>query len=187
MVNTSDRIEYVRFEKSYEDEVLNVFIKSFVKYPLFWEVFEDRFNSEIKLRSFYEHLMKGIFRATIRKDDCYIGIIDGKVTSIVIVEKPSDKPVGFWDYAVSGMAGIIARIGIKDTLEFKEDNKTSRELTGTCGYVLYKTPQSRSCERINFNYNKFYNNSNLDGGNSDDNEDSENNQVNQNNNNKGID
>ena len=120
MVNTSDRIEYVRFEKSYEDEVLNVFVDSFVKYPLFWGVFEDRFNSEIKLRSFYEHLMKGIFRATIRKDDCYIGIIDGKVTSIVIVEKPSDKPVGFWDYAVSGMAGIIARIGIKDTLKFME-------------------------------------------------------------------
>ncbi|MCR4608992.1 MAG: GNAT family N-acetyltransferase [Eubacterium sp.] len=29
---------------------------------------------------------------TIRKDDCYIGISDGKVTAIVIVEKPSDKP-----------------------------------------------------------------------------------------------
>ena len=120
MVKTSDRIEYVRFEKSYEDEVLNVFVKSFVKYPLFWEVFEDRFKSEIKLRSFYEHLMKGIFRATIRKDDCYIGIIDGKVASIVIIEKPSDKPVGFWDYAVSGMMGVIARIGLTGTLKFME-------------------------------------------------------------------
>ncbi|MCR5291311.1 MAG: GNAT family N-acetyltransferase [Eubacterium sp.] len=64
--------------------------------------------------------MKGIFRATIRKDDCYLGIADGKVTAIVIVEKTSDKPVGFWDYAVSGMAGIIARIGIRDTLKFME-------------------------------------------------------------------
>ena len=120
MVKISDRIKYVRFEKSYEDEVLNVFIKSFVKYPLFWEVFEDRFKSEIKLRSFYEHLMKGIFRATIRKDDCYIGIIDGKVASIVIIEKPSDKPVGFWDYAVSGMPGVIAKIGLANTLKYLE-------------------------------------------------------------------
>jgi ribosomal protein S18 acetylase RimI-like enzyme len=64
--------------------------------------------------------MKGIFRATVRRDDCYIGISDGKVTAIVIVEKPSDKPVGFWDYAVSGMAGIIARIGLRDTLRFME-------------------------------------------------------------------
>ena len=113
-------VEYKRYEKSYEDEVLKVFTKAFVNYPLFWGVFEDRFKSEIKLRSFYEHLMKGIFKATIRKDDCYIGIAEGKVRVIVIIEKPSDKPVGFWDYAVSGMAGIIARIGLRDTLKFME-------------------------------------------------------------------
>ena len=113
-------VEYKLYDKSYEDEVLKVFTESFVNYPLFWGVFEDRFKSEVKLRSFYDSLMKGIFKATIRKDDCYIGIADGKVTVIVIVEKPSDKPVGFWDYAVSGMAGIIVRIGLKDTLKFME-------------------------------------------------------------------
>ncbi len=113
-------VEYKLYDKSYEDEVLKVFTESFVNYPLFWGVFEDWFKSEVKLRSFYDRLMKGIFKATIRKDDCYIGIADGKVTVIVIVEKPSDKPVGFWDYAVSGMAGIIVRIGLKDTLKFME-------------------------------------------------------------------
>ncbi len=113
-------IEYKRYDKSYEDEVLKVFTESFVNYPLFWGVFENRFKSEVKLRSFYNRLMKGIFRATVRKDDCYIGIVDGNVAVIVIIEKPSDKPVGFWDYAVSGMAGIIARIGLRDTLKFME-------------------------------------------------------------------
>ena len=123
-------VEYKRYDRSYEDEVLNVFTASFVNYPLFWGVFEDRFKSETELRSFYERLMKGIFRATVRKDDCYIGIADGKVKVIVIVEKPSDKPVGFWDYAVSGMAGIIARIGIRDTLRFMEmSDKTEFTLT----------------------------------------------------------
>ena len=113
-------VEYKRYDKSYEDEVLKVFTEAFVNYPLFWGVFEDRFQSESKLRSFYDRLMKGIFRATVRRNDCYIGIVDGKVKAIVIVEKPSDKPVGFWDYAVSGMAGIIARIGVRDTLRFME-------------------------------------------------------------------
>ena len=113
-------VEYKRYDKSYEDEVLKVFTEAFVNYPLFWGVFEDRFKSESKLRSFYDRLMKGIFRATVRRDDCYIGIVDRKVKAIVIVEKPSDKPVGFWDYAVSGMAGIIARIGVRDTLRFME-------------------------------------------------------------------
>ena len=113
-------VEYKRYDKSYEDEVLKVFTEAFVNYPLFWGVFEDRFKSESKLRSFYDLLMKGIFRATVRKDDCYMGIEDGNITAVVIVEKPSDKPVGFWDYAVSGMAGIIARIGVRDTLRFME-------------------------------------------------------------------
>ena len=113
-------VEYKRYDKSFEDEVLKVFIKSFVNYPLFWGVFEDRFQSESKLYDFYECLMKGIFRATVRKDDCYMGIMDGKIVAIVILEKPSDKPVGFWDYAVSGMAGIIAKIGLRDTLKFME-------------------------------------------------------------------
>ena len=53
-------------------------------------------------------------------EDFLIGIADGKVRVIVIVEKPSDKPVGFWDYAVSGMPGIIAKIGLRDTLKYME-------------------------------------------------------------------
>ena len=117
MMNT---VEYKHYDSSYEAEALKIFIESFVNYPLFWGVFEDRFKSEIKMHSFYELLMKGIFRATIRKDDCYIGVADGKVIVIVIVEKPSDKAIGFWDYAVSGMAGVIAKIGLSDTLKFME-------------------------------------------------------------------
>ena len=113
-------VEYKKYDSSYENAALKVFIESFVNYPLFWGAFEDRFNSGIKLRSFYEVLMKGIFKATIRKYDCYVGVADGKVTVIVIVEKPSDKTVGFWDYAVSGMAGVIARIGLTDTLKYME-------------------------------------------------------------------
>ena len=113
-------VEYKHYDSSYEAGALKVLIEAFVNYPLFWGVFEGRFKSDIKLRSFYERLMKGIFRATIRKDDCYLAVVDGKVTAIVIVEKPSDKTIGFWDYAVSGMPGVIAKIGLADTLKYME-------------------------------------------------------------------
>ncbi len=96
-----NKVEYKQYDSSYEAEALKVFTDSFVNYPLFWGVFKDRFKSEIKLRSFYEVLMKGIFKATIRKYDCYVGVADGKV-------------------AVSGMAGVIARIGLIDTLNYME-------------------------------------------------------------------
>ena len=64
--------------------------------------------------------MKGLFKATIRKNDCFIGVADGTVRAIVIVEKPSDKPISFWDYAVSGMPGVIAKTGLANTLKFME-------------------------------------------------------------------
>ena len=113
-------VEYQQYDSSYETETLKVFIESFAHYPLFWGIFEDLFQSEIKLRRFHAQLMKGLFKATIRRDDCYIGVADGTVRAIVIVEKPSDKPISFWDYAVSGMSGVIARIGLKNTLKFME-------------------------------------------------------------------
>ena len=113
-------VEYQLYDSSYEAETLKVFIESFVHYPLFWGIFEDLFQSEIKLRRFHAQLMKGLFKATIRRDDCYIGVADGTVRAIVIVEKPSDKPISFWDYAVSGMPGVIAKIGLKNTLKFME-------------------------------------------------------------------
>ena len=113
-------VEYKQYDSSYEAETLKVFIESFVHYPLFWGIFEDLFKSEIKLRSFHAQLMKGLFKATIRKEACYIGVADGKVRAVVIVEKPSDKPISFWDYAVSGMAGVIAKIGLANTLKFME-------------------------------------------------------------------
>ena len=113
-------VEYKQYDSSYEAEALKVFIESFVHYPLFWGVFEDLFKSEIKLRSFHAQLMKGLFKATIRKDDCYIGVADGKVRAVVIVEKPSYKPISFWDYAVSGMPGVIAKIGLANTFKYLE-------------------------------------------------------------------
>ena len=113
-------VEYKQYDSSYEAEALKVFKESFVHYPLFWGVFEDLFKSEIKLRNFHAQLMKGLFKATIRKDDCYIGVADGKVRAVVIVEKPSYKPISFWDYAVSGMPGVIAKIGLANTLKFME-------------------------------------------------------------------
>ena len=113
-------VEYKQYDSSYEAEALKVFKESFVHYPLFWGVFEDLFKSEMKLCSFHAQLMKGLFKATIRKDDCYIGVADGKVRAVVIVEKPSDKPISFGDYAVSGMPGVIAKIGLANTLKYLE-------------------------------------------------------------------
>ena len=62
--------------------------------------------------------MKSLFKATIRKNECYIGINDGKVIDLVIIDGPTDKPVGFIDYVISGGIKPILKLGIFNALKF---------------------------------------------------------------------
>lgn len=111
-------IEYREYEHTYEKEVINIFTGAFRDYPLFYGAFEKHFERKEDLDNCYEHVIKGIFKATIRQDECYVGLKGDKVVSVVITESPGDKPVGFWDYALSGMPGIFLRLGLGDTLSY---------------------------------------------------------------------
>ena len=113
-------IKYKEYNSSYEEEVLEVFYEAFVNYPLFYNIFEDEFKTKEKFLECYKKILKGIFKATIRKDSCYVGLKDGQVASVVIIESPDNKPIGVWDYAVSGMPGIIMRLGLKNTFKFMD-------------------------------------------------------------------
>ena len=98
--------------------MLEVFTDAFVNYPLFYGIFEGIFKTGQKLQSFYEQSLKSIFRATVRKDRCFIGFLDGRVVDVVILESPTEKPIGFFDYFVSGMPAIFLKLGLKKTFQY---------------------------------------------------------------------
>ena len=121
-------LKYKKYDISYEKEVLKVFTEAFVNYPLFYNIFEDDFKTKEKFLECYRKIIKGIFKATVRKDACYVGLKDGQVASIVIVESPDNKPIGVWDYAVSGMPGVIMRLGLKNTFKFMELSERTEDV-----------------------------------------------------------
>ena len=43
---------------------------------------------------------------------------DGKVVSLVIIDAPTDKPVGFLDYVLSGGLNPILRLGLFNALKY---------------------------------------------------------------------
>ena len=115
--NIINSIEYKKYDPSYKKEVINIFIKAFENYPLF-EIVKDDFKKEEKFHKFYNLFMKALFKATIRKNECYIGINDGKVINLVIIDAPDDKPVGFLDYVISGGIKPILKLGLFNSLKF---------------------------------------------------------------------
>ena len=108
--NIANTIEYRKYDTSFEKEVVDVLIKAFDHYPLF-DVVRDDFKTEERFRGFHIRFMKAMFKATIRHNACYIGMKDGKVVSLVIIDAPTDKPVGFLDYVLSGGLNPILRLG----------------------------------------------------------------------------
>ena len=110
-------IEFKEYDSVYEAELLKVFIDAFEKYPLFY-VFRNDFKTEEKYHDFYEYFMKVLFNATIRKDECYIGLKNGRIVTFLIIEKPTDKPVGFWDYVFTGGLKFIPKLGLSNTFKY---------------------------------------------------------------------
>jgi len=115
--NIINSIEYKKYNNSYEKEVINIFINAFKNYPLF-EIVKDDFKTEEKFHKFYNCFMKALFKATIRKNECYIGIINGNVIDLIIIDAPTDNPVGFLDYLLSGGLKPILKLGLFNALKF---------------------------------------------------------------------
>ncbi len=115
--NIINSIEYKKYNNSYEKEVINIFINAFKNYPLF-EIVKDDFKTEEKFHKFYNCFMKALFKATIRKNECYIGINNGNVIDLIIIDAPTDKPVGFLDYLLSGGLKPILKLGLFNALKF---------------------------------------------------------------------
>ena len=110
-------IEYKKYNASYEKEVINIFVKAFENYPLF-EIVKDDFKTEEGYHSFYNSFMKALFKATIRQNVCYIGINNEKVIDLVIIDAPTDKPVGFLDYILCGGLSPILKLGLFNALKY---------------------------------------------------------------------
>ncbi len=115
--NIIDSIEYKKYNNSYEKEVIDIFVKAFENYPLF-EIVKGDFKSDEKYRSFYNSFMRSLFKATIRKNECYIGINNGNVIDLVIIDSPTDKPVGFLDYVICGGIKPILKLGLFNALKY---------------------------------------------------------------------
>lgn len=115
--NIINSIEYKKYNSSYEDEVINIFVKAFENYPLF-EIVKNDFKTEEKFHKFYNSFMKSLFKATIRKNECYIGINNGNVIDLVIIDAPTDKPVGFLDYVLCGGIKPILKLGLFNALKY---------------------------------------------------------------------
>ncbi|MFT8705089.1 GNAT family N-acetyltransferase [Bifidobacterium aquikefiricola] len=121
-------IQY-RFAKPKElHAIVDLVSRSFLEYPLFSFVFRDAFSSQADYLKFIETLFSMYIRSIGRKNDCLVGVQNGTIVSMALVEKPKNRHVGLLNNIVSGGWRLPMQVGVRRLIDFSRIcNETEKD------------------------------------------------------------
>ncbi len=112
---------------------------SFGEYPMYTLCFRDKFKTKDRFFAYMKKLNKVHILANARKHKCFVGVIDGKIVSIALLQDPSIKRINLFDYILSGGIGLLFPIGFQRLLGFfnvsNQAHKDCEEKYGASWYV----------------------------------------------------
>lgn len=91
------------------DEIAALFTESFTEYPLFPLLLEQGKDYKKQLYQLNYTNTKSYFQ----QKSCFVGLLDGKIVSAVLLKKRGEKGPGFFRYLFSGGLALAAQIGQK--------------------------------------------------------------------------
>ncbi len=101
---------------------------SFKNYPFFDFVFQDAFKQPKEYLSYMEKLHCIHIRANMKKHKCFVGIQDGKIVSIALLQDSSKKRISILDYIMSGAISLVVPVGFRKILNFFDvSNKACKD------------------------------------------------------------
>lgn len=112
-------VTYRLAERDELGSIADLAAASFADYPFFTFVFRDAFSDESDYLKFIRSLLLMYFRAIARRNDCLVGVLDGSIVSVALMQNPTNKRPGLLNYIVSGGWRIPWRVGLKRVLDFR--------------------------------------------------------------------
>lgn len=111
-------VEY-RFARPEEfDALARLTALSFGEYPFFSFVFREAFDSYADYVNYMARLDRMHIRANARKHACLVGTRNARVVSVALLQDPTAKRLGVFDYSLSGGLGLIPHAGLTRLLDF---------------------------------------------------------------------
>ncbi len=95
-------------EKHEIREVATLFTESFMEYPLFPLILSpgEAYRNELFKLNYINT------KSYVQQDSCFVGILDGKIVSAVLLKKSGDPGPGFMQYLLNGGLALAARVGV---------------------------------------------------------------------------
>ncbi len=99
-------------------EIANIVSNSFGEYPMYTLCFRDKFKNKESFINYMKKLNKVHIQANAKKHKCFVGINEGKIVSIALLQNPNIKRINIFDYILSGGINLLFPVGFKRLISF---------------------------------------------------------------------
>lgn len=113
-----EMINYREIRKNEVKDVAEMVANSFGEYPMYTLVFRDLFKNKEDFIKYMAKLDLVHLKANARKHKCFVGIEEGEIASVAILQDPSIKRLSVFDYILSGGISLLFPVGFRKILSF---------------------------------------------------------------------
>ncbi len=131
-------IEYREIDGSEIKGVAKMAAEAFGEYPMYTLTLRDKFKKREDFIQYMAKLNEVHIRANAKKHICFIGLINGEIVSVALLQNPKIKRISLWDYISSGGIRLLFPVGFKRLLDFfRISNKAHEACKKECKEAWY--------------------------------------------------
>jgi GNAT superfamily N-acetyltransferase len=117
-ISASSAIRYRLARPDEEEGLGRLASESFGDYPFFSFALRESFDSYQKYLDYMTRLHRMLIKVYIKKQVCLVGVSDGIVVSVALLNDPCSRGIGITDYILAGGLGLIRGVGLRRLLAF---------------------------------------------------------------------
>ena len=120
-------IEYRETKKDEIKMIANMVAETFGEYPMYSLTFRDKFRTRDDFIRYMKKLNKVHILANARKHKCFVGLNNGEIISVALLQNPRIKRVTLFDYILSGGVSLLLPVGFKRLIDFFKISNVAHE------------------------------------------------------------
>ncbi len=111
-------VKYREILKKEIKEIAKMVANSFGEYPMYSLTFKDKFKQKEDFIHYITKLNEVHISANAKKHKCFVGIENGEIVSVALLQNPNIKRISLWNYIISGGIGLLFPVGFKRLIDF---------------------------------------------------------------------
>lgn len=111
-------IEYREARQEEINAISAIVAETFGEYPMYTLTFRDKFKSGDEFIRYITKLNRVHILANAKKHKCFVGVENGEIISIGLLQNPKIKRISLCDYIAAGGIRLLFPVGFRRLIDF---------------------------------------------------------------------